>query len=154
MPEPINAFWISPPALTYTKLSSKGLMTLPAAERNPPSRYLTTFAGDLTYRVELARRAARDLASLYEEKHADEFDAAARWFNGLEKAVGTLENLPRRCPAAPESRKTGRQLRHLLYGRKPHVYRVIFEIDETQKVVRVLTIRHGARQEFNPADLM
>lgn len=108
----------------------------------------------MAYRVELTDRAARDLASLYEEKHADEFDAAARWFNGLEKAVGTLENLPRRCPAAPESTKTGRPLRHLLYGRKPHVYRVIFEIDETQKAVRILTIRHGARQEFNPAELI
>jgi plasmid stabilization system protein ParE len=108
----------------------------------------------MAYRVELARRAARDLASLYEEKRADEFDAAARWFNGLEKAVGTLENLPRRSPAAPESRKTGRPLRHLLYGKKPHVYRVIFEIDEPQEVVRVLSIRHGARQEFNPAELV
>jgi plasmid stabilization system protein ParE len=107
----------------------------------------------MAYRVELTERAARDLADLYEEKHADEFDAAARWFNGLEKAAGTLENLPRRCPAAPEARKTGRPLRHLLYGRKPRVYRVIFEIGEPQKVVRILTIRHGARQEINPADL-
>jgi len=107
----------------------------------------------MAYRVELTHRAARDLASLYEEKHADEFEAAARWFNGLEKAVGRLESLPRRCSAAPESKKAGRPLRHLLYGKKPHVYRIIFELDEPQKVVQILTIRHGARQEFRIDEL-
>jgi len=108
----------------------------------------------MPYRVEFTDRAARDLASLYEEKHADEFEDAARWFNGLEKAVGTLESLPRRCSAAPEGKKAGRPLGHLLYGRKPHVYRVVFEIDEPQKAVKILTIRHGARMEFTSVELM
>jgi toxin ParE1/3/4 len=107
----------------------------------------------MTYRVELTDRAARDLYRLYEEKQADESDAAARWFNGLEKAVSTLETLPRRCPAAPENKKTGRPLRHLLYGKKPHVYRVIFEIDEPRRTVYVLTIRHGAQEEFKTSEL-
>jgi toxin ParE1/3/4 len=114
---------------------------------------LTRFAGYMAYRVEFTDRAARDLASLYEEKHADETEAAARWFNGLEKAVGTLEYLLRRCSAAPESGKIGRTLRHLLYGKKPHVYRVIFEIDKVHKAVKILTIRHGARQEFKTGEL-
>jgi plasmid stabilization system protein ParE len=100
----------------------------------------------MIYRVELTDRAGRDLASLYEEKHVDKSAAAARWYNGLEKAVYTLQTLPRRCPAAPEARKSKRPLRHLLYGRKPHVYRVIYEIDEKEKAVRVLTIRHGAME--------
>ena len=101
----------------------------------------------MAYRVELTVRARRDLDYLYEWVHADESIAAARWYNGLEKAVYRLEQLPRRCPIAPERRKTGRPLRNLLYGRKPHVYRVIYEIDETQKVIHVLTIRHGAMEE-------
>jgi plasmid stabilization system protein ParE len=104
----------------------------------------------MPYRVELSDRAARDLAGLYEEKHADEFGAAARWFNGLEKAIGTLEYLPRRCSAAPEAKNAGRPLRHLLYGKKPHIYRVIFEIEEQHRLVAILTIRHAARQEFKP----
>ncbi|SPE34331.1 Plasmid stabilization system [Candidatus Sulfopaludibacter sp. SbA6] len=101
----------------------------------------------MAYRVELTARARRDLDYLYECIHADESAAAARWYNGLEKAVYRLEQLPRRCPVAPESRRTGRQLRNLLYGGKPHVYRVIYEIDEMEKTVRVLTIRHGAMEE-------
>jgi toxin ParE1/3/4 len=100
----------------------------------------------MTYRVELTARAARDLNLLYEEKHAAESRAAARWFNGLEKAVYTLEVYPLRCAAAPEGKKAKRSLRHLLYGKKPHVYRVIFQIDERNKLVQVLTIRHGAME--------
>lgn len=41
-----------------------------------------------------------------------------------------------------------RPLRHLLYGKKPHVYRVLYEIDEPQRTVWVLTIRHGARKNM------
>ena len=108
----------------------------------------------MTYRVELTDRAARDLSHLYKEKQANESEAAARWFNSLEKAVSTLENFPRRCPAAPERKKTVRPLRHLLYGKKPHVYRVIFEIDEPHKMVKVLTIRHGAREESTTDELI
>jgi len=46
-----------------------------------------------------------------------------------------------------------RDLRQLLYGNKPHIYRVIYRILENQKHVDVLHIRHGARQNFKPADL-
>ena len=49
---------------------------------------------------------------------------------------------------APESKKAGRPLRQLLYGAKRDVYRVLYEIDEGKKIVRVLTIRHGAMDEF------
>jgi len=104
----------------------------------------------MAYLVELTDRAAGDLACLFEEKNAAESTAAARWFNGLEEAVNSLETYPGRCPMAPESKKPGRPLRHLLYGKKPHVYRVIYAIDEQKKLVRVLTIRHGAME---PADL-
>jgi plasmid stabilization system protein ParE len=107
----------------------------------------------MAYLVELADRAARDLEYLYEQIHAAESAAAAHWFNGLEKAIYTLERFPRRCPIAPESKKTNRSLRHLLHGRKPNVYRIIYQIDEPHKVVRVLTIRHAAMDETRPDEL-
>jgi plasmid stabilization system protein ParE len=102
----------------------------------------------MAYLVELTRRAERDLEYLYERISADDSIAAARWFNGLEAAINKLERLPRRCPIAPESKKARRRLRHLLYGAKRDVYRVIYELDESRKVVRVLTIRHSAMDEF------
>jgi toxin ParE1/3/4 len=107
----------------------------------------------MTYRVELAYRAVRDLEILYMEKNAAESQAAARWYNGLEEAVYTLGTHPHRCPVAPEARKAKRKLFHLLYGKKPHIYRVIYEVDERQKTVWVLTIRHGARQKLKRSDI-
>jgi toxin ParE1/3/4 len=107
----------------------------------------------MTYRVEFTARASRDLESLYEEKNAAESRAAARWFNGLEDAVDALASFPYRCPAAPEARKTKRKLRHLLYGKKPNVYRVIYEVDERRQTVSVLHVRHGARRKIKSSDL-
>ena len=102
----------------------------------------------MAYHVELTLRAERDLDYLFERISADDSIAAARWFNKLEAAIYALERLPRRCPIASESKKAKRRLRHLLYGAKRDVYRVIYEIDESRKIVRVLTIRHTAMDEF------
>ncbi len=108
----------------------------------------------MAYRVELTRRAERDLDYLYQRISADDSAAAVRWFNGLEQAIYTLERFPRPFPAkaldnpaAPESKKAKRRLRHLLYGAKRDVYRVVYEIDESHKMVRVLTIRHTAMDQ-------
>ena len=98
-------------------------------------------------------RAARDLEALYVEKNAAESEAASRWYNGMEEAVYALATYPDRCPMAPEARKPRRELRHLLYGKKPHIYRVVYEIQEQQQTVWVLTIRHGARKKIQTADL-
>ena len=106
----------------------------------------------MAYHVEVTVRAARDLDYLYQQIHATESLAAARWYNGLEEAIYTLERFPRRCPLAPEAKKIKRPVRHLLYGRKPNVYRVLYDIDGPRKAVRVLTIRHGAMDEFTAED--
>jgi toxin ParE1/3/4 len=108
----------------------------------------------MTYLVEFADGAARDLEILYVEKNAAESQAAARWYNGLEQAVYALASHPHRCPVAPEARRTKRKLRHLLYGKKPHVYRAIYEVDEKRRTVWVFTIRHGTRRKLKPRDLM
>ena len=107
----------------------------------------------MTYRVELAHRAVRDLEILYLEKNAAESLPAAGWYNGLEEAVYALAIYPYRCPIAPETRKLKQKLRHLLYGSKPHVCRVIYEIDELRHTVWVLTIRHGARRRVKAVEL-
>jgi plasmid stabilization system protein ParE len=107
----------------------------------------------MTYLVEFAARAIRDLEILYVEKNAAESHAAARWYNELELAIDALASCPHRCPAAPEARRMKREIRNLLYGKKPHVYRVIYEIDEDRQAVLVLTIRHGARRKIKAPDL-
>jgi len=54
-----------------------------------------------------------------------------------------------RCPVTPESKN----LRHLLYGKKPHIYRVIHRIAERRKEVEILNVRHGAMDNFKPEEL-
>ena len=90
-------------------------------------------ARGMAYLVRITSRAVFDLADLFDQIHADTSIPAFRWLDELEKAAGTLETIPRRCPNAPESESRGRRLRQLLYGEKPHVYRIIFEIDESEK---------------------
>src|SRR3984885_1131572 len=107
----------------------------------------------MAYRVEFAARAARDLEILYLEKNAAESRMAARWYNGLEEAVFTLETRPQRCPVAPEAQAAKRTLRHLLYGKKPHVYRVIYEVREQPQPVSVAPIPQAARPKAKAFNL-
>lgn len=69
---------------------------------------------------------------------------ADRWFNGLRKAIDSLEQMPRRCPLAPENSAFEEEIRHLIHGS----YRILFTIDEQE--VHVLHVRHGARQHLKP----
>lgn len=103
----------------------------------------------MAYLVRIMPRAERDLDVLYSAIDAEYSAAAFRWFNGLERALFTLEVSPNRCPVTPEDA----HLRHLLYGKKPNVYRVIYRVLEESKDVAILHIRHGARQAFKRDDL-
>jgi toxin ParE1/3/4 len=103
----------------------------------------------MAYRVNITARAERDLERLYKELEAEHSGAALNWYRGLQDAIVSLEEYPNRCPTTPESVI----LRHLLYGRRPHIYRVIYRVMEKQKQVNVLHIRHGARRRFQSSNI-
>lgn len=107
----------------------------------------------MAYRVEIARRAEADLEELYLWVVERAPQQGARWFNGLERAVLSLDQHPKRCPVAPESFDPNRPVRVLLYGRKPHAYRIFFTIDDDADIVRVVHVRRGARQRPVADDL-
>lgn len=102
----------------------------------------------MAYRVDLTRRAARDLGHLYRTINAEDSAQAHAWFNGLERVILSLDENPARGSVIPEDAS----LRHLLYGRRRNVYRIIYAIDEHSRVVTVLHIRHGARDAFTSRD--
>jgi len=99
----------------------------------------------MTFRVETTAAAEEGadaiLAGLMSE-HAG--DTGVRWFAALHDAIASLAEFPTRCPLVPENTVFPFEVRQLLYGRKPHVYRILFTIQE--KTVYVLHIRHGRRQ--------
>lgn len=97
----------------------------------------------MAYRVELTDRALRDLSIIYGRIGA-ESEQAARWFDRLEKAIFSLEKYPNRAPLTPEDPTA----RHLLYGRKPHVYRIILQVDDETSTVHVLHIRGPGRDRM------
>ncbi len=107
----------------------------------------------MAYRVEITKTAEAQLEelSLWVFERAPQQGAA--WFNGLERAILSLDRHPARCPIAPESFQPEHPIRVLHYGRRPHVYRVFFSVDDNAGVVRVLHIRRGARQPLTRTEL-
>ena len=104
----------------------------------------------MDFRVELSDQAQRDIAAIYDWLRSQQAgDAGEHWFLTLRGAIASLANLPSRCPLAPENRDSPVELRQLLYGRRPHVYRILFAIEG--EAVQVLHIRHGRRRPLRLA---
>jgi len=76
---------------------------------------------------------------------------AATWYEGCLTAIESLSENPERCSRARESDKLGVDIRQLLYRRHRSVYRVLFMLRENS--VRVLYVRHSARDDMTPRDL-
>jgi len=99
----------------------------------------------MAFRVETSAQAESDANSILEwllSEHAGE--TGIRWFLALDDAIATLASFPERCPLAPETGRFPFEVRQLLYGRKPHAYRILFTIEG--EVVKILHIRHGRRK--------
>ena len=106
------------------------------------------FVANMAYRVDLTDRAQRDLRRLYRIINAEHSTQARTWFNGIEAQILSPHEHPARNPTIPEDSS----LRHLLYGRGRNVYRIIYTIDESSRMVSVLHIRHGSQDAFDPND--
>jgi plasmid stabilization system protein ParE len=103
----------------------------------------------MTFRVEITAAAEQDADAILDwllSQHAG--NAGMRWFLELQDAISSLAEFPERCPLAPESAAFPFEVRHLFYGHSPHVYRILFTIED--KTVYVLHIRHGRRQPLKP----
>jgi toxin ParE1/3/4 len=96
----------------------------------------------MAYEVRLSPLAIRNLVQIYKAIEADTSGPAAEWYLGLREAVFSLETLPMRGTVATDKPI----FRQLLYGNKPHFYRILYTIDEAAKVVNLAQIRHGARK--------
>ena len=99
----------------------------------------------MAFSVEVSDQAVQDADEILGwllSEHAG--DTGIRWFVGLSEAIQSLSDFPERCPLAAESIRFPFEVRQLLYGNRPHVYRILFTIDGD--VVNILHIRHGRRR--------
>jgi toxin ParE1/3/4 len=103
----------------------------------------------MVYLAEITPRAERDLDQIHEQINAGRSALALKWYRSLKQRLLRLEHYPKRCPVIRVQGK----LRHLLYGRNPQAYRVIYRVLDKQKRVEILHIRHGARREPSRFDL-
>ncbi|HWE01232.1 MAG TPA: type II toxin-antitoxin system RelE/ParE family toxin [Tepidisphaeraceae bacterium] len=105
----------------------------------------------MKYRVELTENAQREAAAAY-DWHAERNARAAAWFSGVVDAIEGLSEMPTRWGLARESAEFDEPVRQLLYGRSPHVYRVLFI--SRSDVVFVVRVRHGARRTLLRSEVM
>lgn len=69
-------------------------------------------------------------------------DAADNWLWQISQCVATLAKFPARCPVSDESPAFDVEVRQLLCGKKPHIYRILFSIyKEKIYVLRVRSTR-------------
>jgi plasmid stabilization system protein ParE len=101
----------------------------------------------MVYSVALADAAKADADLLYARIVAAAPLRGPLWFEELLQSIESLSRMPRRCPLAREALILRRNIRCLLFGKRPDVYRILYEIDERNRTVIVLHIRHGAVQD-------
>ena len=102
----------------------------------------------MVFRVEVAPQTLEDLDAIAAYiKQRGSFESAESWFNEVIDAIRTLENMPKRCPAAQESADLGTEVRLLFHGKRNRGYKVYFAIYEATQTVRVFHVRHWARRQ-------
>lgn len=97
----------------------------------------------MTFRVETTTAAEQDADAIFEwllSQHAGA--TGMRWFMALKDTIASLAKFPERFCSGNSAFPF--EVRHLLYGHPPHVYRILFTIEK--KTVYILHIRHGRRQ--------
>jgi len=103
----------------------------------------------MTYRIDFSSvaKAEADAAFLSFSQFTAP-DRAQEWYQGLIKAISSLQEMPYRCTLARENAFFSQEIRQLLYGRGQHTYRILFTVlpDQSIPTVRILHIRNAAQR--------
>jgi plasmid stabilization system protein ParE len=95
----------------------------------------------MTYTVVVTPAAEFDIAAAFAYIHDRSPLNAERWLRGLYRSIHKLERFPGRCAPAREAEALGEDLRQFVF--KSH--RLVFRIEQDERVVRVLRVIHAAR---------
>ncbi|NQZ08130.1 MAG: type II toxin-antitoxin system RelE/ParE family toxin [Algicola sp.] len=92
------------------------------------------------YQVNISPTAEDDITRRYLQIAGDAPQNALNWYMSIIEAIENLDQMPQRCPVAPEDEHIRMGIRHLIIGH----YRILFVIgDDT---VEVLHIRHHSME--------
>ena len=98
----------------------------------------------MKYRVELSPGVDDEIRAAASYIASDSLPAAEKWLDGIYNTIQSLRSLPERCGVIREHEEFEEELRELRY--KSH--RIIFVVEE--RIVRVVHVRHAARDEWKP----
>ena len=101
----------------------------------------------MAFRVDVSRRAERDIEDAFEYIRTRAPLNAIRWRDALQRRLEALQTNPEGFGLAPEDEVAKANVRQLLYGR----YRILYTVRE--KTVFVITVRHGARLFLTADDI-
>lgn len=97
----------------------------------------------MRYQVILADEAKADANRIYDWVVGQAPVRGPEWF----------ETHFYRCPLAREAKEARREIRCLLFGKRRHAYRILYEVDELRESVWILHIRPGALRDLGPEEL-
>ena len=97
------------------------------------------------YAVRISERAQSDILDAIRWENNSSAKRGEEWEAACEKALASLRRLPSRCPVVEEHRIENHEVRRLVFGSKPAVYKIYFVVIED--VVEVLYCRHASRAE-------
>ncbi|MDB5322967.1 MAG: Toxin ParE1/3/4 [Phycisphaerales bacterium] len=95
------------------------------------------------YRILITPGALADLEAIFDYISHDSLQNAAKMIRTLLDAIDSLDILPRRFDVPRSGSVRGRQVRSMPV--RPYLVR--YRIDERGRIVRILRVRHGARQK-------
>ena len=111
----------------------------------------------MAYRVEISAPALIDAEKVFLWIRENSPEKAKDWYEGLLKAIFSLEQFPKRGSIALESKDLGLEIRQLLYGKKKQAFRILFSISvdfETREdIVQIYRIRHISRSYLNDLEI-
>ncbi len=107
----------------------------------------------MAYKLVIFPQAESDIAEALAYLSERAPQAARRWYALVKSEIESLVEMPARCPLSPEAPKLGADLRQLLYGKRPGIYRIVFRILEESREVHVIAVRHGARKPLDVAEI-
>jgi plasmid stabilization system protein ParE len=103
----------------------------------------------MSYRIDFSSvaKAETDEAFLRFSQYTTP-ERSQSWYQGLIKAIASLQEMPRRCPIAREDALFSQEIRQLLYGRGKTTYRILFTVLDDQAIptVRILHVRNAIQK--------
>ena len=97
-----------------------------------------------SYKVRIPPSVITELEDNFDFIAKDSITNAVRWYRDIQEKILSLQENPKRCPIAIESRYRSYEIRHLIVGQ----YRVLFRI--LGDTVEVLHVRHASRKRELP----